>query len=135
MTVTTYDPTNQVAEPFAITKAAVAHLAKQLDVHDGAWLRLGVSESGCNGFMYTMDYVEEPADDDLTYEQDGLNIVVRASELVMIRGTQIDFVTEGLNSSLKFKNPNAASHCGCGESFSLANVDADAAIGAGAEAD
>lgn len=126
MTVTSFDPQDpsSLADTFSITPAARTHLERQLREQAAPWLRLGVTESGCNGFMYTMDFVAQPEDDDLVFEQDdGVNVVVRRSELGMIRGTEIDFVTEGLNSALKFKNPNASSHCGCGESFSLAESD------------
>jgi len=49
-----------------------------------------------------------------------LLLYVSAEDLPIVSGTEVDFVTEGLNSALKFKNPNAESHCGCGESFSVA---------------
>ena len=35
------------------------------------------------------------------------------------QGTEIDLVVEGLNSTLKFRNPNAQMECGCGESFGV----------------
>ena len=41
----------------------------------------------------------------------------------MVRGTEVDYVTEGLNSSLRFKNPNASTYCGCGESFAVASAE------------
>ena len=116
MSVSTYDP----HQAFTITPDAHDHLTRQLQASGARWLRLGVKESGCNGFMYSLDYVANPESEDLTYTRDGgLNIVVRKSELALIQGTEIDFVTEGLNSALRFRNPNADSHCGCGESFSL----------------
>jgi len=50
---------------------------------------------------------------------DDLSLYVSETDLPLVRGTEVDYVIEGLNGTLKFKNPNAESHCGCGESFSI----------------
>ena len=114
MTAMTFDPT-----AIALTSAAKKHLLAQIARSGRRSLRLGVKESGCNGFMYTLDYIDAPAADDDHFEIDSLDVYVKHSELPLVLGTEIDFVVEGLNSSLRFKNPNAESYCGCGESFSV----------------
>lgn len=112
----------EVFDPNAIsiTEPAMAHLRERLRESKAAGLRLGVSEKGCNGFMYELDLVhEEPKDQWRLGNSDELRIFVKPEDLKVLRGTTIDFVTEGLNSALMFRNPNADTLCGCGESFSL----------------
>ena len=74
----------------------------------------------CNGFMYTLDFTQSPEDEDLRIEvSNDLSIFVSPDKAELVHGTCIDLEIEGLNSNIVFKNPNAFSYCGCGESFSL----------------
>lgn len=117
MTVSTFDPRN-----IDVTETALAHLRAQIERSGRSHLRLGVKESGCNGYMYTLDYIDEPGPTDRACEiGDGtISVYVNDADLPLVRGTVVDYVTEGLNASLKFKNPNASTYCGCGESFAVA---------------
>ena len=115
MSVATFDPTR-----ISVTDAAAAHIHEQVARSGRHHLRLGVKESGCNGYMYVLDYIDAPADDDLAFPVNAdVSVYVSEADLPMVQGTEVDLVTEGLNSSLRFKNPNASAHCGCGESFSV----------------
>ena len=119
MTVGSFDPKAQSAE-IRITPAALAHLRAQLARTGHTGVRLGVKESGCNGYMYTFDYVDvRPADDLAVAGTSDVPVYVSQSDLPLVGGTEVDYVREGLNASLKFRNPNAESHCGCGESFAI----------------
>lgn len=118
MTATTFDPTLD-RQRITVTDAAREHILAQIARSERKFLRLGVKESGCNGFMYTLDYIDGPGDDDRRFELGALDVYVKQKDLPMVVGTEIDFTVEGLNASLKFRNPNAASYCGCGESFSI----------------
>ncbi len=105
----------------SVTSAAQVHISEQLKNSGAAQVRLGVKESGCNGFMYTLDFVDSLDAQDLTIAvAPNLELVVSKDDIALVGGTEIDLVTEGLNTALRFKNPNAESHCGCGESFSIA---------------
>jgi iron-sulfur cluster assembly accessory protein len=116
MNVSTFDP-----RAIIVTDSARHHLRGQIAHSGRPFLRLGVKESGCNGYMYTLDYIDAPDPDDLACQiDDAVTVYVSAPDLAMVRGTEVDYVTEGLNSSLKFRNPNAATYCGCGESFAVA---------------
>ncbi len=119
--VETFDPASAAA--LSVTERAQQHIRAQLLASGQSYLRLGVSESGCNGFMYTLDYTDTPTDADHAFNAGDVTIYVASEHLPMVGGTEVDLVTEGLNSSLKFKNPNAESHCGCGESFSVKPAD------------
>ena len=118
MSVGSFDP-----KQISVTDPAKAHIQAQIARSGHRYLRLGVKESGCNGYMYTLDYIDEPAADDQAFDVgDSVKLYVSEQDLPLVRGTEVDFVTEGLNASLKFKNPNAESHCGCGESFAIGNA-------------
>jgi iron-sulfur cluster assembly accessory protein len=118
------DPRSDSAAPIDITMsdAVVSHVLGQQN-GAGQVLRLSLTESGCSGYMYELDYASEPASGDRPVEiRPDLTLYVAAEHLALLQGTRIDYVTEGLNSLVKFNNPNAQSECGCGESFS---IDAD----------
>ena len=104
-----------------MTAAAVAHVRKQLSQRpDARGIRLSVRKSGCSGFMYETDWVEEPeADDEVFRVESDVAVYVRHKDLPVVNGTQIDFITQGLNSMFQFRNPNATGECGCGESFTV----------------
>ena len=117
MSVATFNPAAITA-----TDAAVEHISRQIARSGRSCLRLGLKASGCNGYMYVLDYIDQPQEDDRPFEiADGLALYVRQDDLRMVRGTRVDLATEGLNTILQFKNPNATAECGCGESFSLDN--------------
>ncbi|NOX49720.1 MAG: iron-sulfur cluster assembly accessory protein [Gammaproteobacteria bacterium] len=107
----------------SITPRAEAHIRNQLELTHAKHLRLGVKESGCNGYMYLLDFLELPERNDLQIDfGNGVNLCVSQTDLSLVEGTEVDLVTQGLNSALVFKNPKATSYCGCGESFALGGV-------------
>lgn len=113
-----------------VSPTACDHIRKQVELTRSRFLRLGVKESGCNGYMYTLDFLEDTLSDDIQVEvADGVNICIHQEDVALVTGTEIDMVTQGLNSALVFKNSNAQSYCGCGESFALSNQDTDGGEG------
>ena len=85
----------------------------------GIGLRVGVATSGCSGMAYRLEFADQHAGDDRLFESCGVTVIVDERSLPYIDGTELDFVKEGLNEGFRFNNPNAASSCGCGESFSV----------------
>ena len=113
-----------------VSPTACDHIRKQVELTRSRFLRLGVKESGCNGYMYTLDFLEDTLSDDFQVEvADGVNICIHQEDVALVTGTEIDMVTQGLNSALVFKNSNAQSYCGCGESFALSDQDTDGGEG------
>jgi Fe-S cluster assembly protein SufA/iron-sulfur cluster assembly protein len=75
--------------------------------------------------MYELDFLEAESTDRADARQelgDGVAVYVAADQLPIVRGTEIDYVVNGLNATVKFRNPNAEAECGCGESFSIATA-------------
>lgn len=107
--------------PIEMSASALEHVRSFYDGNSGKVLRIGVDESGCSGYAYVMDFVDAPdADDHCCQIADDVAVYIARQALPFLRGTRLDYVTEGLNSSIKFDNPNAKAHCGCGESFTIA---------------
>ncbi len=117
MSVQTFDPTHG---GITMTATALEHTRRQLAKVGGSALRLAIKKSGCSGYMYVVEYVDTPSCADTEFQiADDISVYVDAASLALVQGTEIDYVTEGLNSFIKFNNPNAQAECGCGESFSV----------------
>ena len=82
-------------------------------------LRIAVEGGGCSGFQYQFDLVDHANDDDLRIERDGSAALVDEMSLVLLKGSEIDYVDELAGAEFKVRNPNAKSSCGCGVSFSI----------------
>lgn len=80
-------------------------------------VRLAVIDGGCNGYEYSIDITSNPKPEDLTFEQDKVNIYVDPKSAPLLDGIVIDFVESLTQSGFVFKNPNATQTCGCGKSF------------------
>ena len=82
-------------------------------------LRLAVDGGGCAGFTYRFGLADEIATDDLAAVQDGVTLVVDPMTLDLVRGGAVDYVESLGGAAFQVTNPNAASGCGCGSSFSI----------------
>lgn len=82
-------------------------------------LRVAVDGGGCSGFQYRFDLVDTAQADDLKIEQDGAAALVDMMSMVLLKGSEIDFVDELAGAEFRVRNPNAKSSCGCGVSFSI----------------
>ena len=83
-----------------------------------AILRLSVDGGGCAGFSYKFGLGELEADD-ITAATDGVTLVVDPVSLDLLDGSAVDYIEDLGGSAFKVTNPNAASGCGCGSSFSV----------------
>ena len=82
-------------------------------------LRVSVAGGGCSGFRYDFEIVAGTNDDDLIIEKDGARVAIDPISVPYMAGSEIDYVDDLIGASFKITNPNAASSCGCGTSFSL----------------
>lgn len=81
-------------------------------------LRVAVSGGGCSGFSYEIT-LDKKAEDDLVLEGKGQAVVVDPVSLPFLANSVIDFTEELIGARFTIDNPNAASSCGCGTSFSM----------------
>jgi len=102
-----------------LTKSAADRISDQIAKNNALAFRFAAKESGCSGYSYVMDFAEKIEQDDVVFEQYDVKLVIDPKSLELLTGTQIDYVSEGLNQTFKFSNPKATDHCGCGESFAI----------------
>lgn len=84
-----------------------------------AILRLSVEGGGCAGFQYKFGLADETDPEDLAIARDGVTLVIDPVSLDLVRGCTVDFVESLGGAAFQVANPNAASGCGCGTSFSI----------------
>jgi iron-sulfur cluster insertion protein len=82
-------------------------------------LRLGVEGGGCAGFSYRFGLADTVDAEDVTSVRDGVTLVVDPVSIDLVRGCAVDYVESLGGAAFKVENPNAASGCGCGSSFSI----------------
>ncbi len=107
--------------PVTFTEGAVKELFKlkdQQEIGDDYGLRVGVEGGGCSGMTYVLGF-DQPKEGDKEYYIEGIKVFMHKAHGLYLAGMQIDF-QDGLNArGFTFNNPNAASTCGCGTSFSV----------------
>lgn len=112
--------TTETALPVTVTARAAKKIAEIIAAEGKPlMLRLAVTGGGCSGFQYNFDLDANSAEDDLVIEQGGVKVLVDSTSLEFLKGAELDYVDDLIGSSFKVNNPNAASSCGCGTSFSI----------------
>lgn len=81
-------------------------------------LRVAVIGGGCSGLQYKMDLQDAPANRDILVESSGIRVVVDPKSALYVTGSELDFSDALQDGGFKVTNPNAATTCSCGESFS-----------------
>ena len=109
-----------LATDIALTPSAAARVAAiAAKQNKPAILRLSVEGGGCSGFQYRFGLADAPDAGDSVAETDGVRLIVDDVSLDLVRGASVDFVESLGGAAFKVDNPNAASGCGCGTSFSV----------------
>jgi len=104
----------------ALSPSAAARIAAIAARQDKpAILRLSVDGGGCAGFTYRFGLADEVEAEDATAVEGGVTLVVDPISLDLVRGSTVDFVESLGGAAFQVANPNAASGCGCGTSFSI----------------
>ena len=99
---------------------AAADRIREIMANEGAgYLRVGVTNGGCAGMEYVMDYVAEPEQFDEVIEDNDVKIVVDSKAVLFLLGSVVDYETTTLHEKFVFRNPNQTDACGCGESVSI----------------
>jgi iron-sulfur cluster insertion protein len=112
MTLPNITITDQAAE-------RIAYLIGMEKAEDTLRLRIAVSGGGCSGFQYhfTLDGAQTP--DDQTFDKNGISVIIDTISLGLLSDAIIDYTQDLTSAQFVIKNPNAASSCGCGNSFSI----------------
>lgn len=103
-----------------LTSSAVGKVSKLLQRQgrpEGV-LRVAVVGGGCSGLQYKMDLQDRPANRDILVESGGVNVVVDPKSALYVTGSELDYAESLQDGGFKVNNPNAATSCSCGESFS-----------------
>ena len=108
-----------------LTPSATRQIAQLMQRQTSQGLRIGVKKGGCAGMEYTMEYVSSVNPLDEVVEQDGARVMIAPMAQMFLIGTEIDYETELLSAGFKFRNPNVAEACGCGESIKFKDVAAE----------
>ena len=103
-----------------LSDSAAARLAKLAEAEGRpVMLRVAVDGGGCSGFQYRFDLVDTAEPDDLRIETAGQTALVDPVSLPFLKNSEIAFVDDLAGAQFVVRNPNAASSCGCGVSFSI----------------
>lgn len=112
-----------------LTKAAANKIGGLLESEENANLnlRIFVSGGGCSGFQYGFTFDDEIKENDHVVENYGVKLLVDPMSLNLIDGAEVDYQSSINGESFVIRNPNAASSCGCGKSFTPADSGAGCA--------
>ena len=103
-----------------ITEKAKNRFKEQLEQRGkGIGILIGVKETGCSGYAYTLDFADEWKQNDYLVIKDDLHVYVTEEAFKYLNGMTIDYIKQGLNEKFEFINPNETGRCGCGESFTV----------------
>ena len=81
----------------------------------GSFFRIAIKGGGCSGFQYEFTFDNEISNDDLNYEK----IIIDKTSADLLKGSEVDYVSELIGDQFKISNPQSKSSCGCGVSFSI----------------
>jgi iron-sulfur cluster assembly protein len=104
-----------------LTEAAAARIRDVLAKAERpiAGVRVGVTNGGCAGMSYTMEYAEAVDPRDEVVEDKGVRLLIDPKAVLFLLGTEMDFKVDKLSAGFVFSNPNQTSACGCGESVAI----------------
>ena len=114
------NPRKHKPEILNFTPKAIAHFKHKVSLQGKEnKVKLGVKKMGCNGYSYFFEFTDKSNKSDHKLVVGDIEFVIPVDSLEIIRGSQVDYMIEGLNQGIKFINPNASAVCGCGESFTV----------------
>lgn len=111
-------PSSELKVQFTQAAAAQVKVIMASDTMEGDCLRVYVTGGGCSGFQYGFK-LDSAQPDDAQVETDGVKLVVDPKSLPYINGATVDYVVSLQGAQFQINNPNAATTCGCGSSFSV----------------
>jgi iron-sulfur cluster assembly protein len=110
-----------------ISKAAIAEITRMQTVRKQptSKFQIGFASGGCKDFYYTIDLVESTVDDAQVQEVSGINISIDPHQFSYLDNLKLDYSEDLMGGGFRFQNHLATSVCGCGNSFSILNVESE----------
>jgi len=120
-------PRRERPKAMKLSDAAAARIREIIAAADGqyAGVRVSVTNGGCAGMSYTMDYAEAAKPLEEVVEDKDVKIFIDPKAILFLVGTEMDFVRDKLAARFVFNNPNQTAACGCGESVAITPAKAD----------
>jgi iron-sulfur cluster assembly protein len=120
-------PRRERPKAIKLSDSAAARIREIIAAADGkyAGVRVGVTNGGCAGMSYTMDYADEAKPLEEVVEDKDVKIFIDPKAILFLVGTEMDFVRDKLAARFVFNNPNQTAACGCGESVAITPAKAD----------
>lgn len=107
---------------FSSAALSEVHRLKAQHPNPQAVFRLRVQPGGCSDYYYFLQFDEAPQPDDWVKSYLGIQVVIDPESLGYVEGLSLDYSEDLMGGAFRFDNPKAAQHCGCGNSFSIANT-------------
>lgn len=109
-----------MTDKFSITDNAAKRIQELLKAEQAPTrLRISISGGGCSGFQYHFVFDDQQLVDDQIFAHNGVEVIIDETSLNLLAGSCLDYVEDMVAATFVIKNPNAASACGCGNSFAL----------------
>ena len=120
-------PRRERPKALKLSDAAATRIREIMAGAEGKYqgVRVGVTNGGCAGMSYTMDYAEAAGPLEEVVEDKGVKVFIAPKAILFLIGTEVDFVREKLGARFVFINPNQTAACGCGESVSITPAKVD----------
>ena len=111
----------EMPTPINFTDSAANKVAQLIEEEGNPDLKLRVfvQGGGCSGFQYGFSFDEERGEDDIAVENDGVTLLVDPLSFQYLMGAEVDYTESLQGAQFIIRNPNAATTCGCGSSFSV----------------
>ena len=125
--MSTTKPRRERPKALKLSDAAATRIREIMAGAEGKYqgVRVGVTNGGCAGMSYTMDYAEAAGPLEEVVEDKGVKVFIDPKAILFLIGTEVDFVREKLGARFVFINPNQTAACGCGESVSITPAKVD----------
>ena len=102
-----------------VSSRAAERIREVVNDGKGRGLRFGLTDGGCSGYTYLLEFEASPDEDDLVFEHEGAKVFVHPMHLPFLQGSVIEFLDGDFQTGFQIDNPNAERICGCGESFDV----------------
>ncbi len=113
--------TTAAPPPVVFTDAAAVKVSELIQEEDNPdlMLRVFVAGGGCSGFQYGFTFDDSKEEGDSSVENQGVTLVVDPMSVQYLMGAEIDYKEDLQGAQFVIRNPNAATTCGCGSSFTV----------------